>query len=135
MDTIITRSSALPFEEVCRRLAPAAAAHQFGVLGTHDLKEKITAKGLPFARECRVFEVCNPRQAQQILSEKIEVSSALPCRISAYCDGDKTLLATIRPAALLRLFGGAGDAPVAREVEDALVKIMEEACGPTVARS
>ena len=54
-DLLITRHSALPVETVCRQLTESAVRHQFGVLATHNLREKIESKGLPFGRECRVI--------------------------------------------------------------------------------
>lgn len=128
MQAIITRETTLPFEDVCARLPEIATRHKFGVLGTHDLKEKMVSKGVPFTRECRVFEVCNPHQAQVILQRSIQVSSALPCRISAYEENGRTTLATIKPAVLLGLYGSTGGEEVAREVEASLVRIMDEAC-------
>ena len=128
--SIITRTSPDPLETVVARLPEIAKAHKFGVLGVHDLKEKMNSKGVPFPRECRVFEVCNPQQAQVILSGNISVSAALPCRISVYRDGDRTVLATIEPAELLGLFGPApaGAETVATEVRHELIAIMDEAC-------
>ncbi len=129
--SIITRTAAAPFETVVARLPDIAKAHKFGVLGVHDLKEKMNSKGVPFDRECRVFEVCNPQQAQLILSGNITVSAALPCRISVYPDGNRTVLATIEPAALMGLFGPApaGAEVVAAQVRQELIQIMDEVCG------
>ncbi len=128
--SLITRSSSASFETVCGKLPDVAAKHKFGVLGTHDLKEKMQSKGVPFDRECRVFEVCNPQQAQTILTNNMDVAAALPCRISAYVEGGKTVLVTIEPSSLLGLFGGSSSdaADVAREVRVSLVAIMDEAC-------
>jgi len=81
------------------------------------------SKGVAFDRECRVFDVCNPQQAQAILQR--------PCRISAYTENGRTVLGTIKPAALLGLFGGTDGDEIAREVETSLVRIMEEACAPS----
>lgn len=128
MHPIITRESSSSLEQVCARLPEISAKHKFGVLGIHDLKEKMVSKGVAFDRECRVFEVCNPQQAQKILQRSILVSSALPCRISVFAENGRTVLATIKPAALLGLYGGTGGETIASEVEDALVRIMDEAC-------
>jgi uncharacterized protein (DUF302 family) len=54
------------------------------------------------------------------------ISTALPCRISVYRDGDTYKLATIRPAALLKMFAAPGLDPVAREVEDVVTAMMLE---------
>ncbi len=123
---LITRSSTLPLETVCQRLTEVATSHKFGVLGTHNLREKMESKGVPFARECRVIEVCNPKQAQVVLSQAIEISTALPCRISVYEEGGRTILATIKPTMLLTMFNAPGAAATAQEVEDTMTRIMDE---------
>lgn len=129
-ETIIRRDTSASVEAVSARLPEVATKHKFGVLGVHDLKEKLNSKGVPFERDCRVFEVCNPAQAQVILTGNIAVSAALPCRISVYREGDRTVLATIEPTALLGLFGPAapGAESVAAAVRKELVEIMDEAC-------
>ena len=129
-NSTITRTSKAPFQDVCARLPAIAAQHKFGVLGVHDLKEKMNSKGVPFDRACSVFEVCNPQQAQRILSADIGVSAALPCRISAYSEGGETVLTTIDPSALLALFAPdqKGGEQIADEVRTELIAIMEEAC-------
>ena len=125
-EILITRSSALPLESVCQRLVEIATSHKFGVLATHNLREKMESKGVPFGRECRVIEVCNPRQAQLVLNQAIEISTALPCRISVYEENGRTILATIKPTALLTMFHAPGAAATAQEVEDTMIRIMEE---------
>jgi uncharacterized protein (DUF302 family) len=130
MTSLITRTSPAPFETVCARLPDAAAKQKFGVLGVHDLREKMRSKGVAFDRECRVFEVCNPQQAQVILTANMAVAAALPCRISAYAEAGRTVLVTIEPDALLQLFGDRSPEAgrIAQDVRSALIAIMDEAC-------
>lgn len=127
-DLVITRSTQLPLETVAQRLPEISARHKFGVLGVHNLREKMESKGVPFGRECRVFEVCNPHHAQAVLSQAIEVSTALPCRISVYEEKGRTVLATIKPTALLTMFDAPQAAATAQEVETTMVRIMDETC-------
>jgi len=117
-----------PIDSVVARLEKAAVENGFGVLGIHDLKEKMVAKGVDFACECRVMEVCNPRKAKEVLEENMSISTALPCRISIYPEGGKVKVATIRPTMLLNLFDSPELQNVAREVEDTLVRIIDTAC-------
>jgi uncharacterized protein (DUF302 family) len=128
-DYLITRTTAAALDSVCQSLPEIAQRHRFGVLGMHNLKEKMASKGVAFGRECRVFEVCNPHQAKEVLSRAMEISTALPCRISVYEEGGRTVLATLKPTILLGLFDAPGAAPAAQEVEDTIVKIMDEAAG------
>jgi uncharacterized protein (DUF302 family) len=120
-------TSAKSLSEVSAALHVAAQAHQFGVMHVHNLKETMAKKGVEFPRECLVFEVCQPQQAKKVLEKDMSVSTALPCRISIYERDGKTVLATLKPTALLRLFGVPHLDVVAREVEDAIVQIMQEA--------
>lgn len=118
-----------PLADVARDLERAVTRHKFGVLGVHDLKAKMAEKGVPFARECLVFEVCNPHQAKKVLEANLEISTALPCRISVYEEGEATKLATIKPTAMIELYATPGLQGVAREVEVTLEAIMAEAAG------
>src|SRR5690349_10409755 len=78
-------------------LPKACAAHKFGVLSVIDLKEKMKEKGVEYGGECLIFEVCNPQKAKTALEAAPEISTALPCRISAFKAKDgKIKLSTIR---------------------------------------
>lgn len=113
-------------QEIGQKLQEAAARHQFGVLAVHDLKQAMANKGVAFDGECVVYEICNPRQAKQVLEVNPAISAALPCRISVYRAGTGYRLATIRPTALVSLFDAAEARATAEEVERAIVEMMQE---------
>jgi uncharacterized protein (DUF302 family) len=113
--------------EAAEALQVAVQANHFGVMQVHNLKETMVKKGVEFAHECLIFEVCQPQQAKKVLDQNMSVSTALPCRISIYEEGGKTVLATLKPTTLLALFQVPHLKGVAQEVEDTVVKIMKEA--------
>ena len=113
--------------EAAAALEAAVQANHFGVMQVHNLKETMAKKGVEFARECLIFEVCQPQQAKKVLDQNMSVSTALPCRISIYEEGGRTILATLKPTTLLALFNTPELKEVAQEVEDTIVKIMKEA--------
>lgn len=119
--------TAKPLEQVAKDLEAATVRHKFGVLGMHDLRAKMAEKGVPFARDCRIFEVCNPHQAKKVLEANLEISTALPCRISVYEEGGRTVLATIKPTAMIDLYPNPELRGVAEEVERTLGQIMADA--------
>jgi uncharacterized protein (DUF302 family) len=84
-------------------------------------------KGVEFSPECRVFEVCQPQQAKRVLEKNMSISTALPCRTSIYEESGKTILATLKPTALLAMFHSPELDVVAQEVESTIAKIMKEA--------
>ncbi len=108
-------------------LQAAVEANHFGVMQVHNLRETMTKKGVEFARECQIFEVCQPQQAKKVLEENMSVCTALPCRISIYEEGGKTTLATLKPTTLLAMFDSPKLKDVAQEVEETLVQIMKDA--------
>ncbi len=107
------------FPEVC-------AKYKFGVLGSYNLRQKMNEKGVPFDRECLIFEVCNPQQAKKILEGNIAIATVLSCRIAVFQEGGKTKIATVKPTALLGLFPNPELKPVAEEVEHILLQIMKD---------
>ena len=113
--------------EAAVALQAAVQANHFGVMQVHNLKETMAKKGVAFERECLIFEVCQPQQAKKVLDQNMSVSTALPCRISIYEEGGKAILATLKPTTLLAMFHTPQLEGVAREVEDTIVKIMNEA--------
>lgn len=116
-----------PMDRVAKDLEDAVARHHFGVLGVHDLKAAMAKKGVDFGPDCRVFEICNPHQAKKVLEANLEISTALPCRISLYEEGGVCKLATIKPSALIGLYSTPSLRAVAQEVEKTLEAIMAEA--------
>jgi len=113
--------------EAAVALHAAVEANHFGVMQVHNLKETMAKKGVEFERECLIFEVCQPQQAKRVLDQNMSVSTALPCRISIYEEGGKTILATLKPTTLLAMFNAPQLEGVAQEVEHTIVKIMKEA--------
>ena len=124
---LIKLSTDKTVSETAAALQAAVQANHFGVMQVHNLKETMAKKGVEFARECLIFEVCQPQQAKKVLDENMSLSTALPCRISIYEEGGKTILATLKPTTLLAIFNAQQLEGVAREVEDTIAKIMEEA--------
>jgi uncharacterized protein (DUF302 family) len=118
--------------EIGRDLEAAAQKYKFGVLAVHDLKAKMQEKGVEFQSDCLIYEVCNPHQAKKVLECQMELSTALPCRISVYRTGTGYTLATLKPTSLVELFHADGLRPVAEEVERTILTIMQEAAAPKV---
>ena len=124
---LVKLSTSKTVSETAAALQAAVQANHFGVMQVHNLQETMVKKGVDFERECLIFEVCQPQQAKKVLDQNMSVSTALPCRISIYEEGGKTILATLKPTTLLAMFDSPQLKDVAQEVEDTIVKIMKEA--------
>lgn len=123
-----TVTSDKTFEQAASDLEAAVKRHEFGVLHIHDLGNTLRSKGVDFAENCRVFEVCNPKQAARVLGTDMRLNMALPCRISVYTERGKTMIGMIQPVPMLAaLSQDASLIKVAQEVEAKTRQMIDEA--------
>lgn len=117
-----------PAAQAAADVQTVAKQHGFGTLHVYNLKETLTSKGFPQTEECFVFEVCNPAQANKVLTLDRAMNVALPCRISVYEKEGQTWVGMIRPAAMLALLSESVELKaIADEVEATMVKIIDGA--------
>jgi uncharacterized protein (DUF302 family) len=114
-------------DAIGKRLEEAIKSHKFGLLGVIDLQAKMKEKGVEFAIPCRIYEVCNPQIARQVLAKEMAIAAALPCRIALYQEGNKVKVATMLPSQTLSLFNVPELSAVAQEVEQAILAMMSDA--------
>ena len=115
------------FDQAATDLEAAVKRHEFGLLHVHDLGATLRSKGIAFAENCKVFEVCNPGQASKVLSTDMRLNMALPCRISVYTEQGKTKIGMIKPVPMLAaLSQDASLVKVAQEVEASTRKMIDE---------
>lgn len=120
--------SSKTFEQASNDLDAAVIRNGFGVLHIHDLGETLRSKGIEFSEQCRVFEVCNPKQAAKVLSTDMRLNMALPCRISVFTENGATKIGLIKPAQMLvALSDNEQLSKVASEVQDKTILMVDEA--------
>ena len=116
------------FNQASADLEAAVLGHGFGVLHVHDLGATLRSKGIAFAEECKIFEVCNPAQAAKVLAADMRLNMALPCRISVYTEKNKTKIGLIKPVQMLAaLSQDPVLTQVAKEVEEKTIQMVDAA--------
>jgi uncharacterized protein (DUF302 family) len=102
--------------------------HGFGLLHHYDFKQTLKEKGFELPNECRVLEVCNPKQACEVLHMDMAINMALPCRISIYEEAGKTFIGMIPPSTLLGLISNTSALQeLAHDVERTTRQIIDNA--------
>ena len=97
----------------------------FGILWQLNFKDKLQEKGLEFKDDFVVLEVCNPKQAKEVLEENIQIGYVLPCKMVVRREGDKTYIGMTSPEVLIGLFEGSDLKEVAKKVEESLKNSIE----------
>ncbi|MFT5195338.1 MAG: hypothetical protein ACI85U_002358 [Candidatus Promineifilaceae bacterium] len=114
------------FEQAVQDLDTEVKNLGFGVLHVHDLGQTLRNKGENFTENCKVFEVCNPKQAAKVLSTDMRLNMALPCRISVYTEKGTTKIGLIKPAQMLSsLSDDPALSQVAQEVEEKTIQMVD----------
>ena len=125
---IYTRTTPKTVAEATRDVEAAVTAHGFGVLHSYDFQKTLGDKGFPLQNGCRVLEVCNPKQASEVLAADMALNMALPCRLSIYEDKGTTIIGMIPPSELLPLVSSdPAIAQAAGEVEATMKAIINAA--------
>ena len=115
-------------EQASEDFEAAVSRNGFGVLHTYNLKETLNSKGIPFENELRIFEICNPVRASEVLAADMEMNMALPCRVSIWENEGATSIGMISPSAMLGMLSKApGLHEIAESVEFSIKTMIEEA--------
>jgi uncharacterized protein (DUF302 family) len=119
--------TAKTFDQAAADLEAAVKRNGFGVLHIHDIGTTLRSKGVQFAEQCKVFEICNPQQAAKVMAIDMRLNMALPCRISVFTEHGKTRIGMIKPAKILSaLSGDAALMTIAEEVETQTRRMIDE---------
>lgn len=119
--------SSKSFSEVIFDLEPVVQRLGFVILHTHDLGETLRSRGIDFDEDCQVFDICNYRQIEKLLSIDLRLSLALPWRISVFTENGATRIGLIRPEQMLPLFGQSPQlASTAQEIEERMIQIVDD---------
>ena len=97
----------------------------FGILWQLNFKEKLEEKGLEFKDDFVILEVCNPKQAKEVLEENIHIGYVLPCKMVVRSENNKTYIGMTSPEILIGLFENPELREIAKKVEESLRNSIE----------
>jgi len=115
------------FSTAVADLKQSLSNNNFGVLWELNFKEKLEEKGLDFQRNFNVLEVCNPRQAKDILDLHIEGGYFLPCKMVVYEKGNSVFMGMMNPTSMIGMLWQEELLSIAQQVETVLKKALDEA--------
>ena len=119
-DLDYTKEARGQIPEIVESLGKELKQRGFGVLSNIDvqklIKEKTGANMDPYV----ILDICNPVQAKRALDAHKEVGLALPCKITVYRDGERSLVSLYRPTKALSVLGFDDLQSVAELVESEL---------------
>ncbi|WP_442598256.1 DUF302 domain-containing protein [Neobacillus sp. D3-1R] len=121
--TVVTNKSV---DEAITTLEEKLKEEKFGILWMFDIKEKLQDKGLEFNKEFKVLEVCNPFEAQRVLSENELAGYFLPCKIVVFSDTNQTKIGMPKPTALISMLNDEKLKELAKDIEERLIQCIDK---------
>ncbi|TGE38828.1 DUF302 domain-containing protein [Desulfosporosinus fructosivorans] len=115
------------FSTAVEDLKKSLSENNFGVLWELNFKDKLQEKGLDFHQNFKVLEVCNPKQAKEVLDLHSEAGYFLPCKMVVYEKENSVFMGMMRPTSMMSLFGKTELLGIAQQVETVLKKALEDA--------
>ncbi|HTR55454.1 MAG TPA: DUF302 domain-containing protein [Kofleriaceae bacterium] len=93
----MTKTVALDYDATLAKLPRALEAEGFGVLTEVDVQATLRAKlGIEF-RRYKILGACNPPLAHQALSADLTAGLMMPCNVTIYEDGPRTVVTAVDP--------------------------------------
>ncbi|WP_164670352.1 DUF302 domain-containing protein [Virgibacillus doumboii] len=123
--TVETKKS---MEEIISALEESLKEEQFGVLWQFNIKETLKNKGFEFEQPYQVLEVCNPKEANNVLTENQLAGYFLPCKIVVYQDVEtnKTKIGMPKPTALIEMVNDESLNRFAADIENRLIACIDK---------
>ena len=120
MNIVYEKSTGKNLADAIGSLTSNLKENGFGVLWQLNFKDKLREKGLELRDDFVVLEVCNPKQAKEVLDQNIHIGYVLPCKMVVRTENDKTFIGMASPEVLLGLFESPELAEAAEKVGEAL---------------
>lgn len=113
-------------DEAVQALAENLQAEKFGILWNFDLTAKLQEKGTDFDTPFTILEVCNPQEANRVLSEDLMVGYFLPCKIVVYEEEGTTKIGMPKPSALIEMVQNESIKQIALDIEERLIGCIDK---------
>ena len=112
-------------QEVVDKIQEIISTYKFGVQHIHNIKQTLNSKGIDFKNECQVLDICNPKVAENFLSNDMSLSSIMPCKISVYEEDGET---TVAMNSLVQLVDDINPdmTDIAQETQKTILEIIKE---------
>lgn len=125
MNIIFEKMTNKSLNDAIQSLKENLKEHSFGVLWELNFKDKLEEKDLEFKEDFVVLEVCNPKQAKEVLEQNIHIGYVLPCKMVVRTENNKTYIGMTSPEVLIGLFESPELKEVSKKVEESLRNSLE----------
>ncbi len=124
-DYVIATTVEADFDTALARTKEVLGENGFGVLSEIPVHEKLNEKlGVDF-RNYVILGACHPPSAYHALTEEESIGVLLPCNVVVFAGDGVTHVQAVRPTQSLSVTGREDLAPLGRDIEERLTRVIE----------
>ena len=124
-DYVIATTVEADFDATLARTKEVLGENGFGVLSEIPVHKVLNDKlGVDF-RNYVILGACHPQSAHRALTEEESIGVLLPCNVVVFAGEGVTHVQAVRPTQSLSVTGREDLAPLGREIEDRLKRVIE----------
>lgn len=98
----------------------------FRVLYIHDVQETLSKKGFTI-EPLKIIEICNAKNAYDVLQKDLRMGLLLPCKINVYQKEGETYISGMKPSVMKSIFKGMDLEELFKKVEEVIDIIINKA--------
>jgi len=118
------KTTSYSFSQAVERVTEELKKEGFGILTTIDVQETLKKKLNVDFKKYVILGACNPPFAHQALGIDEQIGLLLPCNVIVYEKDGSTAVSAFDPMTMTHMLGHDAIAPVAREVEARLRRVI-----------
>lgn len=125
MDLVYEMETSKSVSDAVLAVKESLKDHGFGVLWELDFKTTLENKGIEFNEDYIVLEVCDPKQAKNILDLEMQAGYVLPCKMAVRSENGRTYIGITSPKTLLRFYESKELDSIGELVESTLREVLQ----------
>lgn len=128
--------SVKPFDDVCACVEESFAQSDMQIVHRHDLDRMLRDAGQVSGWRCCIFEIFDPKFAQQLVKLDASLAHVLPWRISVHASEDLTTVTMAMPTIVITEFAHEiAVGRLARRFESALQDVLRSVAARAASRA
>lgn len=113
------------FDDATVSVLKAVEQKGWALFQVYDIRERLAAKGFE-QEQLKIIEICSGKYANQFLNKNRLVSLFMPCKISVFNKGAKTVIAGMKPTVISQFFSEVAKKE-AEQAEKDMIEIINNA--------
>ncbi len=127
MDSVYTFTTKKDFLTTIKDFKNEIEKENFRIVAKLNIHENIKSTGLDCKKKATVLEICNPKEAHELLHKDIMISAFMPCKVVVTEDNQNVQINFPKPTAILNTMESDEFKEIGKRIEDLFIQAIQKA--------